>query len=341
MARVGMGVANGGALCIPAYILACELTDPASRLQVTIVFNVFFELGVMLSALTSLVIPRWRVLSLLPVLAGVLFARVPRLVESPVWLLTRDRAAAREAVLAIAAENGKEVEEVELALPARAAQGDLALFAAWPVSIYFAVNALVWMSVVMGYYGLVFAAGSLSSSVVLATFLGDLAGIPGIVLFSFGTEWWGRRPAILWSVSGSGLCCCVAAACPPQSLILLLTALLGRFFVTGAFAIIYTYGAELFPTGVRSAAVGGLSTLGRLGGMAAPPVAALGHAALAVFGVPLGVGGLLAAMVLPETKGRPLPTSAEEMPPLPCAKRYRSLEEVGEESVVGKPAAIE
>ena len=50
------------------------------------------------------------------------------------------------------------------------------------------------------------------------------------------------------------------------------TALIGKFGATASFAIIYLYTAELYPTQIRSTAVGMCSMMARIGGFAAPQV---------------------------------------------------------------------
>merc|ERR1712110_1039673 len=47
-------------------------------------------------------------------------------------------------------------------------------------------------------------------------------------------------------------------------------AMTGKFFISGTFALAYLYTAELFPTPVRSVAVGGASTFARIGSASAP-----------------------------------------------------------------------
>ena len=46
----------------------------------------------------------------------------------------------------------------------------------------------------------------------------------------------------------------------------------GKFGASGAFAIVYLYTAELFPTSIRSTATGLCSMMARIGGIAAPQV---------------------------------------------------------------------
>ena len=49
----------------------------------------------------------------------------------------------------------------------------------------------------------------------------------------------------------------------------------GKFGASGAFAIVYLYTAELFPTSIRSTATGLCSMMARIGGIAAPQVSHL------------------------------------------------------------------
>ena len=48
--------------------------------------------------------------------------------------------------------------------------------------------------------------------------------------------------------------------------------LIGKFGTTACFAIVFVYTAEMFPTEIRSSAVGSSSTCARIGGMLAPVV---------------------------------------------------------------------
>ena len=51
--------------------------------------------------------------------------------------------------------------------------------------------------------------------------------------------------------------------------------LIGKFGATASFAIVFVYTAEMFPTEIRSTAVGASSLCGRVGGIIAPQVRAL------------------------------------------------------------------
>ena len=60
-----------------------------------------------------------------------------------------------------------------------------------------------------------------------------------------------------------------------QTWALILLSNVGKFGVSAAFAMIYPYSAEIFPTIVRNSAVAFCSVMARVGGMVAPQMAAL------------------------------------------------------------------
>lgn len=72
----------------------------------------------------------------------------------------------------------------------------------------------------------------------------------------------------------------------------------------------------MFPTVIRSTAVGSSSTCGRIGGFLAPQVAYLATLwkplPLIIMGGSALIGGLLALVNLPETLGQKLPETMQE-----------------------------
>ena len=56
---------------------------------------------------------------------------------------------------------------------------------------------------------------------------------------------------------------------------ILVLSLIGKFGATGAFAIVYVYGSELFPTVYRAIGIGTCSMCGKVGGVLAPLIASL------------------------------------------------------------------
>ena len=54
-------------------------------------------------------------------------------------------------------------------------------------------------------------------------------------------------------------------------------AIVGKFGATASFAAVYLYTAELYPTQIRSTAIGMCSMMARIGGFAAPQVCVLSY----------------------------------------------------------------
>ena len=95
------------------------------------------------------------------------------------------------------------------------------------------------------------------------------------------------------------------------------SAMLGKFFITGGFAIAYVYSAELYPTVLRNNGIGINSMFGRVGALLSPVALLLGElwwlnalfATLSVLCLLASIG----VMFLPETKNSPLPETINKI----------------------------
>lgn len=91
--------------------------------------------------------------------------------------------------------------------------------------------------------------------------------------------------------------------------------LLGKFGISAAFAVVFIYSAELFPTDYRSVGVGSCSMFARVGGILAPHIASLSHVykplPLLIFGFLSITSGCL-IVLMPETMGCDLPQTLQE-----------------------------
>ena len=221
-------------------------------------------------------------------------------------------------------------------------------------------SMLLWFASSFAYYGLSLSVGSLGGSVYDGAFYNSLLELPSNVAAAVMVEnrAWGRRMSTGLACLIAGACCVVGSMCTPASPHLMAAAFAGKFFVTAAFAIAFLYGAELFPTGSRSSgmpmtvglfwpfirslltrlhtsAMGLLSLSARLGGILAPfvPKSASGQI---LFALPLLVAAL-AMTRLPETLGKPLPTSlididlSKESFTPSCCRSYQRMGDEDEE----------
>lgn len=168
--------------------------------------------------------------------------------------------------------------------------------------------ALIWVSVVLGYYGILFC---------LPTYLGDiytnaivlgLSEVPANILTSFFLNSLGRKSTsqLLFFVGAVACVTAQAAEFIGSSMMQICALFLARFMMTSLYLLIYVYTSELFPTSLRSLAMGTCTAVGNFGGMVAPTLTPLSAV--------LGVGPLLIISVflflscclgwgLPETKG--------------------------------------
>ena len=91
----------------------------------------------------------------------------------------------------------------------------------------------------------------------------------------------------------------------------------GKFAISGSFCVVYVFAAELFPTEVRSIAIGFGSIVGRVGGALAPFIIllqdeqGLSFLPYLIFGI-CGILSGVWALFLPETAGKPILQTIEE-----------------------------
>ena len=82
---------------------------------------------------------------------------------------------------------------------------------------------------------------------------------------------------------------------------------------SAVFQLIFLYTAELFPTLIRNTALGFSNTASGIGSIGAPFVIGLGGIIPLIAMGSLAILGGLTGIVLPETLGRPLPHSLEQV----------------------------
>merc|ERR1719348_2026226 len=183
------------------------------------------------------------------------------------------------------------------------------------------VMFIAWPIVTLGYYGITFGMANLTESLFLNFALGSLIEIPSYIAVLALMDIIGRKPIFSGSLLLTGASCVVVGYLAGEEGVdgvKTVLAMSGKFFASGTFAIVYMYTAELYPTLIRSTAVGSCSLMARIGGMLAPqitlylpnvtndsvPYYLMGSCSL--------VGGLL-ALLLPETLGSSLPDTMEDV----------------------------
>ena len=201
---------------------------------------------------------------------------------------------------------------------------------------------LAWPIVTMGYYGITFGMAGLSKDLFMDFALSSLIEIPSYFLVLILMDVIGRKPIFSFSLLFTGISCLIVGSLDKEgdfSDLRRVLALVGKFFASGTFAIVYMYTAELYPTLIRSTAVGTCSFMARIGGIISPyialylPTVTNVSAPFYVMGSVAVFGGLI-TLTLPETLGSKLPETMEDVDLIkkngkpfwkcanPCLKKY-------------------
>lgn len=196
-----------------------------------------------------------------------------------------------------------------------------------------------WTANTMVYNGLSFAVSSMGISDYVSFTISGAVEVPGVCLAWYFMDRRGRRPVMLFSMLLGGLAC-IATVFVPSELAWPTVALcsLGKLSITASFATIYVYSAELFPTVLRTFAMGIAAMTASVSLIITPHILYLGQiygvvVPSTIFGV-LSVAGGLAILLLPETMKVRLPQTLSEgedfgkdVQPCSCVRSRRSEED--------------
>ncbi|CAG0893104.1 unnamed protein product, partial [Cyprideis torosa] len=174
--------------------------------------------------------------------------------------------------------------------------------------------AYAWFVVNLAFFGLSLHPSFLEGDLFTNFGLVAAVEIPGYLLGWAGIERFGRRATLSYALFVGGATTIGSGFDSPTGLSVSLF-LLGKLHSTAAFGIVYIFTAELFPTAVRSGAIGFASMISRIGALLAPVVFRLADYWRPLPAVATGsailISGIL-VLFLPETKGKDLPETIEE-----------------------------
>ncbi len=320
---------------VPPYL--AELWPSRIRGRFNGLMMGFFAFGIALSpvwALVFLPLAGWRwTLALTAPFALLVGAMRSGLPESPRWLLSRGRAAEAEAVVAdieaqVAGSTGQALPPVTAPSvsqpamePAPVRRRDILAPAMLPISL---MLWLVWFTE----YGVLYTFQSVlptllaldGFSIVRSTQFSVVifsGFIPGYMLSGYFLDYVGRKYWLMLSFAGIGISGTLFgyAHTPAE---IMACAWFTAFFLGNGSTAIYTYTPELYPTAIRTTAMGMASAWGRAGGillLLCFGVFAVLQGRLALFLVSDGL--LLLSIVVvaalgPRTRGRTLEATSAE-----------------------------
>ncbi|CAD5223369.1 unnamed protein product [Bursaphelenchus okinawaensis] len=183
------------------------------------------------------------------------------------------------------------------------------------VFLYIVIFAYIWASDFFIYAGLNILSTSLAGNKYWNFALGGIAEIPSYLISPYLLEKQGRRGFGAWThlMTFAAFLATVFIKNPTISFVFWL---IGKFSISCAFTAVFVYVSEVFPTVYRSGVLGICMFVSCFGGIAAGTVRSMNAISPDIPNIIFAVTSLLGAILtlfLPETKGKELPDTTEEM----------------------------
>nr|XP_020664711.1 solute carrier family 22 member 3 isoform X1 [Pogona vitticeps] len=307
-----------------SFVIVTEIVGSDERRIVGIVIQVFFTIGVIILPGIAYLIPTWQWIQLATTLPNFFFLLYYWLIpESPRWLLTRKKGEkALKIVQSIAKDNGKclpqHFSEItgcdnEISNPSI-----LDLVRTPQMRKITLILMYAWFTSAVVYQGLVLRLGIIEGNLYLEFFISAVMELPAAFLILLTIDRIGRRPLFISSAIVAGIACLITAFLPKDVPWLITSvAILARLGITITFELVYLVNSELYPTVLRNFGVSLCSGLCDIGGIAAPFLLyrladIWSELPLLVYCILSVLSGIL-VILLPETKGVPLPETVEDV----------------------------
>uniref|UniRef100_A0A8C2IUB0 Solute carrier family 22 member 3 n=1 Tax=Cyprinus carpio TaxID=7962 RepID=A0A8C2IUB0_CYPCA len=318
----GFGVKGGWMV---GYVLITELVGVEYRRMVGVTYQMFFSLGILILPLLAYFIPNWRWLQVVFTIPYICFLTYYWFIpESPRWLLSQNkRIEALEITKAIAKENKKTLSKNIETLTDENTESIstvsfMDLFKTSKLRKFTFILSFNWFTSAVVYQGLIMRLGILGGNVYVDFLISGIVELPAAFLILLTIERIGRRLPFAAANIVAGAACLITAFIP-DSMFWLKSAVacVGRLGITMAFEMVVFVNTELYPTVIRNLGVSVCSTLCDIGGIIAPFL--LYRLAVIWLELPLIIFGALAfvagglVLLLPETKGVPLPETIDDV----------------------------
>ena len=179
------------------------------------------------------------------------------------------------------------------------------------------VLILGWVSVCVGSYTLYFSSSELSGNVFVNMALVQLTDLPAAFIMYICLRLFKRKTVTTSVFLFFGICCLTLAFMPgEQKTVILVIFLAGKLSAGIGFIMVWFITAELYPTNMRSQALGTCSMMARIAGLISPFVSALAvywkPLPMLLLGSPLLLASGLSYLYLPETGKADLPQDLHE-----------------------------
>ena len=196
--------------------------------------------------------------------------------ESPRWLLTKQKHEAYINLLLRASKDNSKKMDTSTLLSLeyyndfieekeednkRSNLGFSSLFER-PQVILTVTLMLLWPITAMGYYGITLSMSDIGNNAFTSNAMAAILEIPAYFILVALMDKTGRKPLLVFSLLFTSLSCFGAAFAHIEALKTTF-ALLGKLFSASCFSLVYIVTAELYPTRVRTTAIGTCSLMAR------------------------------------------------------------------------------
>uniref|UniRef100_A0A8C6LER0 Solute carrier family 22 member 16 n=1 Tax=Nothobranchius furzeri TaxID=105023 RepID=A0A8C6LER0_NOTFU len=355
--RFLLAMVSSGYLVV-VFVYVTEFTGIKVRTWTSMHVHAAFAVGIMVVALTGYLVRVWWIYQIiLSICTSPFLLFCWKFPETPFYLMAKGhfketqtlletiaringvecRLKAEELLEAEKTENSKALLLQDKERPSKPEKklSILDLFGSWRMAGRTCTVWAIWFIGSLGYY--VFSLGSvyLGGNQYINLFLAGAVEIPSYLIGCFAMDRIGRKKTCAPALLLAGVACMLIIAVPADNNALaVVLSMIGKFAVAIAFGLIYLYTCELYPTIIRSLAVGSGSMMCRVGSVVAPFCVYLADVWIylpqLIVGILAFIIGVL-TLLLPETLGKPLTTTLEEAESLGCKKKSKKGAEGGME----------
>ncbi|KAK3767346.1 hypothetical protein RRG08_039162 [Elysia crispata] len=336
-------------LYLSIYVLGIEFLTIQQRSLLSMFTRLIFGICDLYMALMAYLLRDWQYL-LLAFAWPAVFALVSSwfMPESPRWLISKNRVEqAEKQIQRIAKMNGKTVPKDIMQQMGKsnekAKHTMLQLFGDVKLTIRWTILYINWIVMCMSAYGLAFNISNMGGNIFINFAISGLLDAVVSFVNSFVVNKFSRK-YFYFSCSAFGAVACILTFLPivldaPTWCVVALS-LIGKASIVAAYPLLYTYSAELYPTTHRGIGLGSCSMMSRIGGLVSPYIADLsvffnGKMASVlpqlVFGA-CAITGALLILILPETSGKELPETVDDIREKPHSSEKSNMPE--EETVL-------
>lgn len=328
--RFVMGFSAFG--CFDAsYVLAMETTGIKGRAIQSILFQLYYAVGIASLAGIAWLVPDFLYLQLImstfPIILLILYWFL--LDESPRWLISKNRYdEATDIIVKIAKWNQLDsVSDVDLSNEESHSKCPtfFDLFKTPNLRKTTLAMWVSWFAVTTGYYGLTFGVENLSGNLFLNHFLSGLIEFPAYFVSYIFIRKFSRKYTtaiayfcVAFLLFMLGLIGFAGYDFADTQVVIVMT---GKFFSSIVFALLYLNAAEVFPTALRTVGVGSSSSMARIGGILQPQIQHLQeiipHIHYILYGV-ITLVGCFGTFFIPETLNRKLPETISDAENYDC-----------------------